>query len=109
MQTRESVMKKNKIENKSSVPEESTAILGAILLIISVVYLIYSLLKGISSEDVFIIINLFISSLLLLVLYKIVFYLRDSNYLAKKNQEILEELNYNIRQINVKVDKIQAE
>ena len=43
------------------------------------------------------------------MLYKIVFYLRDSNYLAKKNQEILEELNYNIRQINVKVDKIQAE
>ena len=61
-------MKKDKIENQSSVPEELSGILGAILFVISVVYLIYSLFDGTSSESVFIIINLFINSLLLLLI-----------------------------------------
>tara|TARA_B100001142_G_scaffold168471_1_gene168170 strand:- start:465 stop:773 length:309 start_codon:yes stop_codon:yes gene_type:complete len=102
-------MTKEKKVNEPTYPEMLSGFMGFLLLIISTIALIYAMTEDLLEVGL-ISVYLMTISFLLFVISKILYYLRNSNYyLTKINQEQLEELNYNIRQINVKLDKIQVD
>ena len=102
-------MTKEKKVNEPTYPEMLSGFMGFLLLIISTIALIYAMTEDLLEVGL-ISVYLMTNSFLLFVISKILYYLRNSNYyLTKINQEQLEELNYNIRQINVKLDKIQVD
>ena len=99
-------MPKNNKTNKPSFTEMAFEILGIGLFVFSVAGIIVSILDK-WNLNLYLFIALTISSLYYLAISKILEYLRESNYfMHQKNKKQIEELNYNIRQINLKLDKL---